>query len=329
MTEAGMTESAESLVRDGRGAMGWAERAPMSRHFDLANQKDYLAWRDEKLARYPRSVDVLKVALGDIGCPSGEEKARITDLARRANMAIYMTTADAASLADASPEALRPAMRAFGRAFELDIAEAHRSAENEGIVAIEVADTPAKRGFIPYTTKALSWHTDGYYNQPEEAIGGMLLHCVRPASQGGVNALLDPEIAYIRLRDRSPALIAALMHPEAMSIPESVEDDGSVRPVSTGPVFIIDAECKTLTMRYTARTRSVFWRDDDETRAAVAMLNELLSEQQEPLILHYRLAAGEGLISNNVLHTRTAFENDGGIGRLLYRVRYTNRIAGT
>ncbi|MGD9785027.1 MAG: TauD/TfdA family dioxygenase [Hyphomicrobiaceae bacterium] len=224
---------------------------------------------------------------------------------------------------------MRVALRAFGDGFGLKVSEDHRSAGEDGIVAIEVTEAPSKRGFIPYTRKALSWHTDGYYNPPEETIRGMLLHCVRPARSGGVNALFDPEIAYMRLRDRDPALVAALMHPEAMSIPEAVEEDGSVRPVSVGPVFIIDPRTGSLTMRYTARARNVVWRDDEDTRRAVAALADILADESDEFMFRYRLEAGEGLISNNVLHTRTAFENEDDAGRLLYRVRYRQRVAGT
>ena len=47
----------------------------------------------------------------------------------------------------------------------------------------------------------------------------MLLHCTAAAETGGENGLLDHEIAYIRLRDKDPDHIEALMHPEAMTIP--------------------------------------------------------------------------------------------------------------
>ncbi len=42
----------------------------------------------------------------------------------------------------------------------------------------------------------------------------------------------------------------------------------------------------------------------------------------------YKMRPGEGLVCNNVLHTRTGFENGNGAGRLLYRVRYHGRVAG-
>jgi hypothetical protein len=40
-----------------------------------------------------------------------------------------------------------------------------------------------------------------------------------------------------------------------------------------------------------------------------------------------KLEAGQGLLCNNVLHTRSGF-NDGEQSRLLYRARYFDRIGG-
>ncbi|MGD9671086.1 MAG: TauD/TfdA family dioxygenase [Hyphomicrobiaceae bacterium] len=300
---------------------GWVAAKP----FDLDDNLSYAAWRAQKLERYPRSVEALRVPVADLTRPTREEKSALVARCVRANMAIYVTAPDSAAAGDT---AMRKGLRQFASAFGLGSMEAHRSAENDGIVAIEVTDSQSKRGFIPYTNKPLSWHTDGYYNSPSAPIRAMILHCVRPARDGGINALLDPEIAYIRLRDKGRALVAAMLHPEAMTIPESIEEDGSVRPVSTGPVFMIDAAGR-LTMRYTARARNIIWRDDEDTGAAVALLNRLLTHEEEELIIKYKMEPGEGLLSNNVLHTRTAFENDDSATRLLYRVRYRERIAGT
>jgi hypothetical protein len=83
-------------------------------------------------------------------------------------------------------------------------------------------------------------------------------------------------------------------------------------------------------MRYTARTRSVIWKDDPQTRGAVAFIESLLAGSG-PGTFYHRLEAGQGLITNNVLHNRSGFEDnvDGGGSRLLYRARYYDRIAGT
>ena len=138
----------------------------------------------------------------------------------------------------------RPALRAFATTFGLRNFETHRSQEDDGIVAIETAASGSRAGYIPYSNRPLSWHTDGYYNYhgPSDCVKAMVLHCVRDAAGGGVSALLDHEIAYIRLRDRDPAFIEALTHPEAMTIPAGEDGYGGPRPDNTGPVFFINPE---------------------------------------------------------------------------------------
>jgi alpha-ketoglutarate-dependent taurine dioxygenase len=83
-------------------------------------------------------------------------------------------------------------------------------------------------------------------------------------------------------------------------------------------------------MRYTARTRSIVWKDDRDTRMAVGFLADLLAGDS-PYIFRHRLRAGQGIICNNVLHSRSAFTDAAGGGRvrLLYRARYHDRIRGT
>jgi hypothetical protein len=149
---------------------------------------------------------------------------------------------------------------------------------------------------------------------------------VQPAASGGSNALLDHEIAYILLRDRSPEAIRALMRPDCMGIPALRVDGVEQRPTRFGPVFSVRPDGR-LHMRYTARGRNILWRDDPETAAAVTALKEVLTTPS-PWHLEARLEAGWGLISNNVLHTRSAF-TDGATPRLLYRARYYDRIEHT
>ena len=193
-------------------------------------------------------------------------------------------------------------------------------------------DVPGKsdRGYIPYSNRRLLWHTDGYYNPPERRVRAFVLHCVSPAASGGENALLDPEIAYLLLRDANPEHIRALMQPDAMTIPANTEEGGEGRPAQTGPVFSIDPATDCLHMRYTARTRSIEWKADAATQSAVQALERLLADDS-PYVFRYRLAAGEGLLCNNVLHNRTGFADaaDKGVSRLIYRARYHDRIVGT
>ena len=151
-----------------------------------------------------------------------------------------------------------------------------------------------------------------------------MLHCEVNAASGGENALLDTDIMYIRLRDESPEFITAFEHPECMTIPANKDADGEIRPEVSGPVFSY-AENMSVHMRYSARKRNIRWREDDMTSAARECLSSVLNAEHGPA-LHYRLEPGEGLISNNILHNRTAFENGETSHRKLYRARFFDRI---
>jgi hypothetical protein len=111
-----------------------------------------------------------------------------------------------------------------------------------------------------------------------------------------------------------------------MTIPANLAEGQVVRPEQAGPVFSVTPVGR-LHMRYTGRKRNIVWRDDPLTTRALACLRDVL-HRQTPWHLEGRLQAGWGLISNNVLHTRTGFE-DGPRQRLLYRARYYDRLAGT
>jgi alpha-ketoglutarate-dependent taurine dioxygenase len=89
-------------------------------------------------------------------------------------------------------------------------------------------------------------------------------------------------------------------------------------------VFAVDPDQGFLTMRYTARTRSIVWKDDAATQAAVKALADILAGSE--YILTARLAPGMGLICNNVLHTRSGFSDSPEHRRLLYRGRYYDRL---
>jgi alpha-ketoglutarate-dependent taurine dioxygenase len=204
--------------------------------------------------------------------------------------------------------------------------EGNYLADEDGLSSITPAgDEGSVRGeFIPYTHKPINWHTDGYYNALDHRILGMTLHCAQDAEAGGENALLDHEIAYIQLRDSNPDFVAALMQPDAMTIPARMEEDDIARPEQSGPVFAIDAEQGFLHMRYTARTRSIVWKHDPTTQAAVRTLTDILAGSE--FVLNARLRPGMGLICNNVLHTRSAFTDSAEHRRLLYRGRYYDRL---
>lgn len=289
--------------------------------FNLDNQQEYLIWRRQKLDNYPEGSSKLVVEVANLENLSEQEFESMRSILAKTNIVIYSCNA-----APTDSNETKKALKALSSRFGLNTGEAHRSAGEESIVALEVTDQGGKRGYIPYSDKPLNWHTDGYYNAKGSEIGAFLLHCARDAMTGGQNQLLDPEIAYIRLRDENPAYIAALSHPEAMTIPFNKEQDGSIRPDSVGPIFLVSDDGNALSMRYTARTKSILWRDDPMTKEAVAFLKHLLNDN-ESLIQSIKLRSGQGMINNNVLHNRTGFKNSDAEnhGRLLYRIRFHER----
>ncbi|MCG6975923.1 MAG: TauD/TfdA family dioxygenase [Acidiferrobacterales bacterium] len=288
--------------------------------FQLGDDDLYQRWRDAKLERYPESAESLVVEITDAHNPGAAELAHISRVCAKTNMAIYATVAG--DLED------RSIARTLGDRLGLRHLDPNMLADEDGITSLTVVEGKSGRGYIPYSSHRLLWHTDGYYNLPEHRIRAMLLHCVRPAAEGGENMLLDPEIVYILMREADPDHIAALMQPDAMTIPANTETGVETREARTGPVFSIDSATGDLHMRYTARTRSIEWKPDDATRAAVTFLEELL-ESGSPYIFNNKLSAGQGLVCNNVLHNRTAFTDNETAPRLVYRARYYERIANT
>jgi hypothetical protein len=285
--------------------------------FDLEDALTYRRWRDWKLTRRPASAGELLVNVADPRALTQAERLALRAHILRANVAVYRSpvTAEDPQLP-----------RLLGAQLGLQRIDANWLADEDGISRITVsAASDGHAGFIPYTDRGIRWHTDGYYHPAQRRISGMILHCVRPALRGGENAVLDPELAYIALRDLSPAHVRALMQPDALTIPARADGEGVARAAQSGPVFSIDAH-GALHMRYTARTRSIEWKSDAPTRAAVACLEDLLARGL-PGLLRLRLEPGMGLVGHNVLHDRSAFENDPARPRLLYRARFLDRIA--
>jgi alpha-ketoglutarate-dependent taurine dioxygenase len=285
--------------------------------FDLDDRAAYERWRDRKLAEAPASAGDLIVEVGDPRALSTAEHAALMECVRRCNMAIY-----AGAMLDEDTEI----PRRLGEQFGLRRLDANWLAGEDGISEIRVFDDGTQKHYIPYTDRPIKWHTDGYYNSPEWQIRGMVLHCVRSAASGGENRLMDHEMAYLLLREESPEHIHALMQADAMVIPERVDEKDGVRAAQGGPVFSLDGG-GNLHMRYTARTRSIAWKQDAATKAAVAALERLLSQDDTMYVFHAQLAPGMGLLCNNVLHDRAAFSDDPARPRLLYRARYLDRIA--
>lgn len=287
--------------------------------FDLADDLAFARWRERKLSEYPRGVDELIVPIADVSQVTAGEHAAVLQCIRRANMAIYQLPADRPIDKDQ--------LRALGGQFGLLRLDDNLCADEDSVTTLRVVETGRHRGYIPYTNRRLNWHTDGYYNAPAQTVRAILMHCAAPAAEGGANGLLDHEMAYLLMRDEDPGYIEALMQSDAMTIPPNIEAGEALRDAQTGPVFSVDPVTGALHMRYTARARNIAWKDDPRVREATEFLTALLAGDS-PYVIWHRLEAGQGVLSNNVLHCRTAFtdSNEPGAGRVLYRARYYDRI---
>ena len=290
--------------------------APARAAFDLADEVAYQAWRAAKLAHFPKTLAELVVEVRDPRALSAGEKRALLERCARANMAVY------ASATGGDPDKEIP--RRLGLQLGLRDLDSNYLADDDGISPLAVAERGARGEFIPYTNRGIKWHTDGYYNPVERTVRAVLLHCVERAESGGENDLLDHEIAYIQLRDRNPRHIRALMAQDALTIPARMEDGRIERPAQAGPVFSVDAS-GFLHMRYTMRAVNIEWKSDAATQAALAALENILGTTS-PWVFRGRLEPGMGLLSNNVLHTRTPFTDSPGHRRLIYRARYYQRV---
>ncbi|OOZ43046.1 TauD/TfdA family dioxygenase [Solemya elarraichensis gill symbiont] len=289
--------------------------------FLTANQDAYESWKKWKLEQQPAAETLAEpVVVHDPAALTQSELDAIRERVRATNWVLFRL--------EERDTLDQDTIKQFASQLGLKRLDANLKSEQSGVSAICVKKQEGTP-YIPYTSRQISWHTDGYYNDSDEQIYGMLLYCVKQAAEGGSNDLMDHELLYMMLRDEDPTMIDALMHPQAMTIPANIENGVEIRPDHTGPVFSIGAD-GNLHMRYSARTRNISWRDDADTQRAAARIVELMNGAEYPVI-HHHMQPGEGVICNNVLHRRDAFR-DGDAPeqqRLLYRARFSDRIAET
>ena len=290
--------------------------------FDLSQDDAYRRWLASKLEHYPRSTQQLIVEIRDPGALSRAERDAIIERCRKTNMAIYACAAKRTHD--------KKIVQALGQQLGLRHMDNNLCADTDSISSVRVMPAGQQHEYIPYSNRALKWHTDGYYNPPGRRVRAFILHCASAAAEGGDNALLDPEIVYLLLRNECADYVRFLMQHDAMRIPANVQAGEEIRRACVGPVFAVDDVTASLHTRYSARRRHIHWKSDAATQAAVRSLEDLLAANSD-YVFHHRLQAGQGIICNNVLHSRTAFVDDpaGGRERLLYRARYYERIAGT
>lgn len=266
--------------------------------------------RRASAARAPTARDLM-VEIADPQRLSRNERAAIFDNCRRANLSLYRLPAGGED---------RDLLARLWRQLGLRDLVVNPCAGEDGMTRIEFV--PAAR-YIPYTRRALNWHTDGYYYPARDTVRGVAMHCARPARRGGGHRYFDPETAWALLHAENPQYTEALSHPATLTIPANLED-GAQRAACSRPVFARNAATGHLHMCWTERARNIRWRDDPLTQAALASLRAILNDSGRHIAC--ALAAGEGVVCNNVLHRRDAFEDDPAQPRLLYRGRYRDRV---
>ncbi len=289
--------------------------------FSSENPDIYAKWRAWKFDQFAVFENGAPVLIKNPHALTLTERSALLRRLRATNMVVYQCANDAFSKQD---------LRSLALQLGLNRLDGHRYAGRDRIACIQASDDRARQRYIPYTTRAINWHTDGYYNRPERTIRAFILHCVRPAQTGGENSLLDPELVYIHLRDHNPDLLEALFDPAAMSIPANHENGELIRKRQTGPVFSVDESNGSLHVRYTARQTNITWLENSKLQEASAALKEGI-DQCQSYALEHKLQQGQGVLCNNVLHRRKAFEDtaDPRSKRLLYRARFYDRVIGT
>ena len=280
-----------------------------------ANDKHYEQWRAQKLAaaKYGAQSKLIHIQNAASLCES--ERQAMVSRCLQHNFALYQLEDDSQNT--------KSDIHAFAAQLGLKHLDGNFCADQDQLTSITVAKHQGQHDYIPYTSKKLNWHTDGYYNTKDRQINGMLLHCVNPAAVGGETCLLDHELAYLLLRDENPEYINALFAEDVLKIPANVIDGEMRRTEQSGSVFSVDDQGR-LHMRYSARLRNIEWKDDTLVAGAVVFLQGLWETGSE-LIVRHTLQAGQGVVCNNVLHSRTAFE-DIGEARVLFRGRYYEGI---
>ena len=171
----------------------------------------------------------------------------------------------------------------------------------------------------------MNWHTDGYYNPDGRRINAFALYCVHQSERGGDNFLFDHEMMYLLIRDQAPNLLEALMCDDMMCVPANVQDNRVIRAEETGPVFSLQPGTCGLNMRYTSRPHNIVWKPDRQSATALNRVREILMDGKT--MIEIKLRERQGIVCNNILHGRQAFQNGADMPpRLVYRARYYDAI---
>lgn len=277
---------------------------------------DYQFWRDEKLANAATNIEDCLIEVSDPKHLTPIEKNKITQLCHFNNFALFNI---------APQKDIETSIVSFNQQFGLEAFDQHLYVKQQGLAHITQSDEKDQSEFIPYTNRAVGWHTDGYYNAIDNRIRAFSLFCVNPAQSGGENQWIDQQMAYLLLREDNPDVVKTLTHPKAMTIPEHIIDGRVRRETSVGPVFFIDDKTQQLYMRYTQRKKNIEFYNSEEIKQAVHILDQFLASNTPYHFLH-TMTANQGILCNNILHNRSGFIDQQDSPRLMLRGRYFNSV---
>jgi hypothetical protein len=293
------------------------DKCDASSPFLLGNESAYLAWRQNKLEAREQLTPQPVFELNSAKCMSTSIQANVQRQIDAFNFCLFET-----SMGDFGKSEFIQLNRQFG----LCSLDSNLGADADKVTALRVVEASDQRAqYIPYTNRAMNWHTDGYYNNAARRVNAFALYCVSQAQRGGGNYLFDHEMMYLLIRDQSPDLLQALLQEDLMHIPANVQGTQVLRAGESGPVFSLQPDSCVLNMRYTSRPYNIVWKSDPQSQRALDLVREILLSGSAMIEVH--LQPGQGMICNNILHGRQAFQNDSqGGSRLVYRARYHDAI---
>ena len=272
--------------------------------------EDYKRWKDNKLATFTKNLDELTVQITSPNAISKPEKSMVISLLENHNIVFFHI--------DRIKQTNKSTIKNFASQIGLSNYELDSQSDEDGLTEIKDIKTTEKLSeYVPYTTKELNWHTDGYYTDQKNSVLSWLLFCKTSAESGGINKYLDHEIAYILFNNISKRL-EDLMLDDACCIPENSITN---RKEVFNPVFMF--KNKKLHMKFSMRKKNIIWNNN--SLKAIDVLKSIIKDSSQYHITK-KLDTGMGVITNNVIHMRTAFTNSKNKNRLLYRLRSKKRV---
>ena len=272
--------------------------------------EDYKRWKDNKLETFTKNLDELTVQITSPNAISKPEKSMVISLLENHNIVFFHI--------DRVKQINKSTIKNFASQIGLSNYELDSQSDEDGLTEIKDIKTTEKLSeYVPYTTKELNWHTDGYYTDQKNSVLSWLLFCKTSAESGGINKYLDHEIAYILFNNKSKRLMD-LMLDDTCCIPENSITN---RKEVFNPVFMF--KNKRLHMKFSMRKKNIIWNKN--SLQAIDVLKSIIKDSSQYHITK-KLDTGMGVITNNVIHMRTAFTNSRNKNRLLYRLRSKKRV---